>query len=68
MSYNCSTRHGLHNCLGSTLARMELKVALEEVLAATSAISPPMNRTELQYVQSVFVRTLKALPVRLEWC
>jgi len=53
---------GRHFCLGAPLARLELKILLEEVLARYPEISldgdPAM-------VESFFINQLKALPVRL---
>ena len=53
---------GRHFCLGTALARLELKILLEETLAR-------YPRMELagapEYVESPFVNQLKTLPVRL---
>jgi cholest-4-en-3-one 26-monooxygenase len=53
---------GRHFCLGAALARLELKILLEETLARY----PEMEMTgEPVYVESGFLNQLKSLPVRL---
>jgi cholest-4-en-3-one 26-monooxygenase len=53
---------GRHFCLGTALARLELKVMLEETLARYPQISIAGTPT---YVESPFINQLKVLPARL---
>ncbi len=53
---------GRHFCLGTALARMELRILIEETLARYPDIA--IEGTPV-YVESPFVNQLKALPVRL---
>ncbi len=53
---------GRHFCLGTALARLELKILLEETLARY----PNMTiEGDPRFVESVFLNQLKTLPVRL---
>ncbi|HLH13996.1 MAG TPA: cytochrome P450, partial [Solirubrobacteraceae bacterium] len=53
---------GRHFCLGTALARLELKVMLEETLARYPRIALAGTPA---HVQSLFVNQLKSLPVTL---
>ena len=53
---------GRHFCLGTALARLELKILLEETLARYPNIALD---GEPKFVESAFLNQLKTLPVRL---
>ncbi|HEY7961219.1 MAG TPA: cytochrome P450 [Solirubrobacteraceae bacterium] len=53
---------GRHFCLGTALARMELKILFEETLKRYPAMEPVGDPT---VVESVFLNQLKTLPVSL---
>ena len=53
---------GRHFCLGTALARLELRIMFEETLARYPEMSIDGQPT---YVESGFINQLKTLPVRL---
>ena len=53
---------GRHFCLGTALARLELKIMLEETLKRYPEMELAGGTT---YVESAFINQLKTLPVKL---
>jgi cholest-4-en-3-one 26-monooxygenase len=56
---------GRHFCLGTALARLELKILFEETLARYPEISIDGRDGRPRFVESAFLNQLKTLPVRL---
>ena len=56
---------GLHLCVGAPLARMEARVAFEELLARTRSITLDPS-AEIHHHRSLMVRRLRSLPLTLE--
>lgn len=53
--------HGIHKCLGAPLARLEMRIALEELLARTASLE--LDSTAV-HVQNELFTGCEALPVR----
>jgi len=58
--------HGLHYCLGAPLARLEARVAFEELLRACPELTLAEPVEKLRWIPSRLFRGLAALPVRVE--
>ena len=58
--------HGIHFCLGASLARLEGEVALGALLDRFPRLEPAVPLDTLTYRRSILVHALAALPVRLE--
>ena len=54
--------HGIHTCVGAPLARLELKIAFEILLNHFSSFDCPADK-DLRWIDSVFIRGVKELPV-----
>jgi cytochrome P450 len=54
---------GIHHRIGAALARLEIRVVLETLLARTSALRLPDRK--IAHVPSLLVRSLVSLPVEL---
>ncbi len=57
--------HGIHVCIGAALARIELKVALEEILKAFRKISCPKNE-DILWANSYTTHGPRILPITFE--
>ncbi|MCD2193405.1 cytochrome P450 [Actinomycetospora endophytica] len=57
--------HGIHFCLGASLARLEGEVALETLLDQYPDLEPAVGLDEVVYRHSVLIHALAGLPVRL---
>jgi len=55
--------HGIHLCLGAPIARMEGRIAIEELLRRTDWVQ--LGEGDFPHRRSVFVRTLERLPIRI---
>ena len=54
---------GIHRCIGSSLARMEIKVAAKELIKRVSEIKLAVPVAEITYGRSVATRSIAALPL-----
>lgn len=65
-----NTRHhlalgtGVHYCLGSQLARMQVRIALEEISKGVTSLKT-IDDKPLQYLNSFFFRSIRSLDLRI---
>ena len=65
LKHHLAFGRGIHQCLGANLARLEVKVSLEQLLARTRLlVLDTASLTPADHVHSVFIRELNALPIR----
>jgi cytochrome P450 len=57
--------HGIHFCLGAPLARLEGQIAIGTLLDRTSGLELAVPADELRWRQSIVMRGLESLPVRV---
>lgn len=57
--------HGIHFCLGASLARLEGEIALTALFSRFPHIAPAVPLEEIVYRHSMLIHALAALPVRL---
>ncbi|ONK09806.1 cytochrome P450 [Streptomyces sp. MP131-18] len=57
--------HGLHNCLGAALARLEASVAIPAILRRFPAMQAAVPAEELTYDDMWLVRSIQSFPVHL---
>ncbi len=58
--------HGIHYCVGAPLARMEGEIALRGLIERFPALTPAADPVELRWRDSMLIRGLETLPVRLQ--
>lgn len=55
--------HGIHFCIGASTARLESRIAFDELLRAAPEFQLAVEPGELHYAPSFFLRGLEALPI-----
>jgi cytochrome P450 len=57
---------GIHHCIGAPLARLEARLAVEELLTRTRSIALDRDGGRPTWVPSLFLRRLSSLPLAVE--
>ncbi|WP_367136872.1 cytochrome P450 [Saccharothrix sp. HUAS TT1] len=57
--------HGLHNCLGAALARMEIGTAVPALFTRFPKLELAVPHEEVPYVPTWLIRSVASMPVRL---
>ena len=55
--------HGLHNCLGAALARLEAEIAIPALFERFPGLTPTLPRAEIRYIDNWAMRRIERLPV-----
>ncbi|ONK09328.1 cytochrome P450 [Streptomyces sp. MP131-18] len=55
--------HGLHNCIGAALARMEGEIAIPALVARFPTLALAVPRDRVRYIENWAIRRLTSLPV-----
>jgi cytochrome P450 len=61
---NVAFGHGVHMCIGASLARKEMAVAFKVLLRRLESFELDCDERELEYPPNVLLRGLKRLPIR----
>ncbi len=65
LKHHLAFGRGIHQCLGANLARLEVRVALEQLLNRTQLLVLDTTKpVVVDHVHSVFIRELNSLPIR----
>ncbi|MBE3014790.1 cytochrome P450 [Microbispora sp. NEAU-D428] len=56
--------HGLHNCLGAALARLEVRIVLSMLISRFPEWELTVTRSHIRYEANIFSRRPESLPVR----
>lgn len=63
MAQHLSFGAGIHRCIGAELARMELRIAAEEILRSLDDIQLAVPLDSLDYLPTLATQTLQSLPL-----